>query len=509
MVSFSDIVSNVGALLRQRTLGRSIVLLLSVAILLLLIVNATTFVMIQRTAAFNDQVEAAWQARRSGRLLLLNLKDAETAQRGYVLTGLYSFRMEYDRAVQANAYLIDTLAERLGNDPVDVATVESVTRLSRDKILEMSAVIGLSEGGQGQQATRRIAQGDGKALMEQLESELGDLDRRMGTRLAERRAQSEGSAAFTAVVNGLAGLLILLLGVVVFLLVRRYLAELKDAQAAIDRVNAGLEETVKARTAALLRSNEEVQRFAYIVSHDLRSPLVNVMGYTAELEQAGRTIDLQMTRVETVAPELLERDALTAAREDIPEAVGFIRASTEKMDRLINAILKLSREGRRNLVPETLDVGDLTARIADTVRHQLEATETEVVVGEMVPIESDRLSMEQILGNLIDNAVKYLQPGRPGRIEVTGRDLPGGWVEYAIADNGRGIAEKDHERVFELFRRAGRQDQKGEGLGLAFVRNSVRRLGGDVRVESVPGEGSTFRLKFPKRLILDAAGDAL
>lgn len=248
MVSFSDIVSNVGVLLRQRTLGRSIVLLLSVAILLLLIVNTTTFVMIQRTAAFNDQVEAAWQARRSGRLLLLNLKDAETAQRGYVLTGLYSFRMEYDRAVQANAYLIDTLDERLGNDPVDVSTVEAVTRLSRDKILEMGAVIALSQIGQGQQATRRIAQGSGKALMEQLESELGDLDRRMGTRLAQGRAHSEGSATFTAIVNGIAGVLILLLGAVVFLLVWRYLAELKDAQAAVDRVNAGLEETVKART---------------------------------------------------------------------------------------------------------------------------------------------------------------------------------------------------------------------------------------------------------------------
>lgn len=509
MVSLSHIVSRVGPLLRQRTLGRSIVLLLSAAILLLLVVNATTFVMIQRTAAFNDQVEAAWQARRSGRILLLNLKDAESAQRGFVLTGLYTFRMDYERAVETNAYLIDGMAERLGNDPIDAATVEAVTRLSRDKILEMNSVVALSQSGQGQQAMRRISEGDGKSLMEQLESELGDLDSRMGSRLAERRDQSEGSATFTAVVNGIAGLLILMLGVVVFLLVRRYLAGLKDAQAAIDRVNAGLEETVKARTAALIRSNEEVQRFAYIVSHDLRSPLVNVMGYTAELEQAGKTIDLQMTKVETVAPELLERDALIAAREDIPEAVGFIRASTEKMDRLINAILKLSRDGRRNLVPETLDVGAIAAQIADTVRHQLDESETEVVIGDMVPVESDRLSMEQIVGNLIDNAVKYLQPGRPGHIEVSGRDLPGGWVEIAVADNGRGIAEKDHERVFELFRRAGRQDQKGEGLGLAFVRNSVRRLGGEITVDSVLGEGSTFRLKFPKRLILDDAGDAL
>ncbi|WP_253189283.1 ATP-binding protein [Brevundimonas sp. LM2] len=465
--------------------------------------------MIQRTAAFNDRVESTWQARRAGRILLLNLKDAETAQRGYVLTGLYAFRLEYDQAVQANAYLIDTLAERLGDDPVGAATVATVTRLSRAKILEMNGVIALGRAASRQAASDRIAQGEGKELMRQLEAELGDLDSRLGSELAQRRGQSEGSALTTAIVNGVAGVLILVLGAIVALLTWRYLAELKDAQAAIDRVNAGLEETVKARTAALVRSNEEVQRFAYIVSHDLRSPLVNVMGYTAELEQAGRTIDLQMTKVETLAPDLVERDALIAAREDIPEAVGFIRASTEKMDRLINAILKLSREGRRNLVPESLDMGAMTQRIADTVRHQLEATETDFVVGEMVSIESDRLSMEQIVGNLVDNAVKYLQPGRPGRIEITGRDLPGGWVEYAIADNGRGIAAKDHERIFELFRRAGRQDQKGEGLGLAFVRNSVRRLGGSIDVESALGEGSTFRLKFPKRLILDDAGDPL
>ena len=145
---------------------------------------------------------------------------------------------------------------------------------------------------------------------------------------------------------------------------------------------------------------------------------------------------------------------------------------------------------------------------ADAIRHQLEETNTEFVVGEMVPFESDRLSIEQIVGNLIENAVKYSEPGRANRIEVSGRDLSGGWVEFAIADNGRGIAPKDHERIFELFRRSGRQDRPGEGLGLAFVRNSVRRLGGSIDVESELGQGSTFRLKFPKRLVLDETGDS-
>lgn len=507
--AFSSALSRLARFLREQTLGRSIVLLLGGALALLLLVNLSTFVLIQRTAAFNEQVETTWQLRRGARTVLLNLKDAETAQRGYLLTGQPVFLRTYEQSSEAGPRLLERLQRLAEADPVGLASAEALTRLSRDKFIEMSGIIDLARQGRTADALAQVRSGRGKQLMDALDAEMADLDAELGARVAQQTARSESSAVFTIVVNAVAALLIVLLAGVVLLLVRRYLDELRQAQADVDRINAGLEDIVRARTAALVRANEEVQRFAYIVSHDLRSPLVNVMGYTAELEQAGRTIDLQMTRVETLAPGLVEQDALTAAREDIPEAVGFIRASTEKMDRLINAILKLSREGRRNLVPELLDVGTMASRIADSVRHQIEASNTEFVVGEIVPFESDRLSMEQIIGNLIDNAVKYLDASRPGRIEVSGRDLSGGWVEYTITDNGRGIAARDHERIFELFRRAGRQDRQGEGLGLAFVRNSVRRLGGSIDVKSVPGEGSTFRLKFPKRLILEPAGDTV
>jgi len=261
------------------------------------------------------------------------------------------------------------------------------------------------------------------------------------------------------------------------------------------------------RTAALTRANDEIQRFAYIVSHDLRAPLVNVMGYTSELEQAGKVIDAAIREAEAEGP--VSADVVTAVREDMPEALGFIRASTEKMDRLINAILKLSREGRRNLAPERLDMTAMAQNIADSVHHQTEASGARIVVESLPPIESDRLSMEQILGNLIDNAVKYLDAGRPGEIVVSGEEVPGGWIVYRVADNGRGVAPRDHERIFELFRRSGKQDRAGEGLGLAFVRNSVRRIGGVIDLESELGKGSTFLLKFPKRLILSEPGGVL
>jgi len=493
--------------LNTPSLARSVVTLLTGALVLLLVVNFSTFLMIERTASLNRQVDATWQMRRSARNLILNVQGAETAQRGFLLTGRPSFIETFNVAKTRNPELLTTFREQTGHNEFGLASADSLTRIAEAKFAEMSATLDLAQQGRIGEAVSRVRTGEGQRLTDELEVEIGRVDSWVNATLADRKARSREAAVTTVTINAVAALLILLLGAVIFVLVRRYLQDMAAARAEVDAVNAGLEETVRDRTSALIRANEEVQRFAYIVSHDLRSPLVNVMGYTAELEQAGKTIDRHIVEAEKVRP--VDPEILTAVREDMPEAIGFIRASTEKMDRLINAILKLSREGRRNLAPEVLDVGVIAQKAADAIRHQTEEVGAEVIVEATPSVESDRLSMEQIIGNLIDNAVKYLDPARPGRIVVSGRDLPGGWVEYLIADNGRGISARDHERIFELFRRAGRQDRPGEGLGLAFVRNSVRRLGGAIEVDSTLGEGSTFRLKFPKRLILVEIGDTL
>src|SRR5262249_26446956 len=114
-------------------------------------------------------------------------------------------------------------------------------------------------------------------------------------------------------------------------------------------------------------------------------------------------------------------------------------------------------------------------------------------------VVSDRLALEQVVGNVVDNAVKYLARDRPGRIAVAVTSSPGR-IGIAISDNGRGIAEQDRERIFELFRRAGAQDRPGEGIGLAHVRALARRLGGDISVRSELGRGSTFQIDLPARL---------
>ncbi|GJE18175.1 MHYT domain-containing protein [Methylobacterium marchantiae] len=240
--------------------------------------------------------------------------------------------------------------------------------------------------------------------------------------------------------------------------------------------------------AELRESNEEIQRYAYIVSHDLRAPLVNVMGFTSELDA---------TR-EDIRAALQGHPQAEGIDADLGEALGFISAAVTRMEGLIAAILKLSREGRRSFQPEALDLKALLQRLADAQRHQTEAAGAEVIVASDFPrITADRLAVEQIFGNLLDNAVKYLDPARPGRITVTATAV-GARIRIDVADNGRGIAERDHARVFELFRRSGKQDRPGEGIGLAHVKALVRSLGGRIDMTSRLGDGTTFSVTLPR-----------
>jgi PAS domain S-box-containing protein len=257
------------------------------------------------------------------------------------------------------------------------------------------------------------------------------------------------------------------------------------------------------RVTELDVANEEIQRFAYIVSHDLRAPLVNVMGFTSELEGAQGEIERFYRNVQQTDSKFISRETREAIESDLPEAIGFIRSSTMKMDKLIGAILKLSREGRRVLAPEPIDMHQLLEAQRGSVAHQLHERGAELLIEAVPDLTSDRLAIEQIFGNLIDNAVKYLHPSRPGRIEVRGRDL-GANVVYEIEDNGRGIDPKDFERIFDLFRRSGTQDQQGEGIGLAHVRALVRRLGGTISVSSRLGEGSTFTVVLPSYISMNS-----
>ena len=293
-------------------------------------------------------------------------------------------------------------------------------------------------------------------------------------------------------------------GISIFL-VRRSARARDDAEASLRDNNLNLEATIDERTADLREANDEIQRFTYIVSHDLRSPLVNIMGFTSELEQLRHDIFKRIAALRHASaspapaaagdtePVLEEEDQQLA--QDFSEALEFIKSSIAKMDRLISAILHLTREGRREFEPVPIDTRELIEAIVTTVAHQAAVAEAGSVSTRRRS-RQDRLALEQIFSNLLDNALKYLKPGVPGEISVRGRTKLG-FAIFEIADNGRGIDPKDHQRIFDLFRRAGAQDKPGQGIGLAHVRALVRRLGGTMSVSSELHCGSTFTITLP------------
>lgn len=256
------------------------------------------------------------------------------------------------------------------------------------------------------------------------------------------------------------------------------------------------EEKLHRYSAQLAATNEELKRFTYIVSHDLRAPLLSLRGFAGELR---RSIEALRKPVEALLPNLPEPGRSAAAEafdQAVPEALGFIESSVTRMDHLIGALLRLSRVGYREFHLEELDTGELLEETLRALAHQIGSRKVELKIGPLRRIVSDRTAIEQIFGNLLDNALKYLDPQRPGRIEVSADETAEG-VVFEVRDNGRGIAEEDMDKVFAPFRRAGPQDVPGEGMGLAYVRALLNRLGGSIECQSQPGVGTTFRFVLP------------
>jgi PAS domain S-box-containing protein len=252
-----------------------------------------------------------------------------------------------------------------------------------------------------------------------------------------------------------------------------------------------MEKRLQRYAAELERSNEEVKNFAYIVSHDLRVPLVNLKGYSDELRSALGVIGANFDAVLPQLPDEKRSEVALALHEDVPEALEFITNSVSRMDSFINAVLQLSRLGRRDLKPEPIDMNALVQTNLETLAHQIHERGIKVTVGSLPQVVADRTSIEQIMGNIMGNAVKYLDPERPGQIKITAETNNSEQL-FRIRDNGRGIAEDDMDKVFAPFRRAGKQDTPGEGMGLAYVQTLVRRHNGRIWCESELGKGTTM-----------------
>ncbi len=483
------------------------ILLLTAGFLVLVAVSVASVLLVNKARSDSAWVVHTVEVENQINALLLEIRRAESAAGGYLLTLGPEFLADHEKAVGEIIPAVDKLARSTTDNPAQVDNIKQFRAAIETRLDQLAREMSYVKSGEPQNATalvREAAVGNAtNAIRDVADTMLREEDRLFALRTSN--ADHSQLLASTVTIAG-SCFVVALAGISIFL-VRRSERARDEAEARLRDNNLNLEATVDERTADLREANDEIQRFAYIVSHDLRSPLVNIMGFTSELEElrgdifrriAALAHAAALTPVPQVAadtePELEGADKQLS--QDFSEALGFIKSSIGKMDRLISAILNLTREGRRQFEPEPVETRELIEGIVATLAHQAVEAQAKIHIEPLPRIVSDRLALEQIFSNLIDNAIKYMKPNVPGKITVRGRTKLG-FAIFDVADNGRGIDPKDHQRIFDLFRRAGTQDKPGQGIGLAHVRALVRRLGGTMSVASELNTGSTFTITLP------------
>ena len=247
-----------------------------------------------------------------------------------------------------------------------------------------------------------------------------------------------------------------------------------------------------ARTLA--EKNKDLEAIVYVASHDLRSPLVNIQGFSKELGDACATVQAKLGGAEFAA---LRHAGLTdILTQEIPEAVGFILSSVAKMDALLSGVLRFSRLGR--VAPDIghLDMNHMMAAIAQTMEFQIKQSGATLQTGDLPDCLGDTVQINQAFSNLLDNAIKYLAAGRPGIITISGH-TEGGRSIYVVADNGIGIDTRHQGKVFEIFHRLNPLVGEGEGLGLTIVLRILERHDGKIWIDSISGRGSKLFVSLP------------
>ena len=239
--------------------------------------------------------------------------------------------------------------------------------------------------------------------------------------------------------------------------------------------------------------NREMESMLYVTSHDLKAPLVNILGFSKELATSLDDFKENMRK----AHHEMDEQARSILETEVPSCLQYIQNGVTRMERLLNGLLKLFRIGRAPLERQPMSLNGLLQELQNELHYQLREFSVQLTLDDLPDCMGDENQLAQVFQNLVTNAIKYRDPERPLVIAIRGRKVNSD-VEIEIEDNGRGIRENEKERIFQLFYRAANSKGiPGEGLGLTIVQRIVEQHAGQLRVESTAGKGTTFIIRLP------------
>jgi signal transduction histidine kinase len=391
--------------------------------------------------------------------LASSITDAETSQRGFVITGQQLYLEPYTRVLAGLDGEIQTLKHLTNDNAQQQQRLNELEASVKQRLITLADAINKRSNEGFERAQQTIVAGRGKEQMDDIRRRVTEIEEVEETLLASRKATANASTKLTLATFGVGLAVSFVLLLLVFLLLNHQIAERREA-----------EESVKRYADQLVAANEELEAFSYSTSHDLRAPLRHLAGYA----------------------QLLQRNTASQLDETSQRYVATIVESAQRMGQLIDHLLAFSRLGRSQIRMTDVSLSHVAREAINELQVEMNGREVDLKIGELPRVTADPSLLRLVFTNLISNALKFTSKAEKAEVEIGCTEQPGELIVF-VKDNGAGFDMKYADKLFGVFQRLHRTDEfEGTGIGLANVRRIINRHGGRTWAEGRVGAGATF-----------------